>query len=158
MPRIIFKCPYLKGGSPTVTAHLKNLVGYIATRDGAEKIDPGNTRLAATNKQKELVDQLVQSFPESMELFEYEDYLSTPNRGNASAFITMAEPAHPPGEISGIHRQATSRPAVRYPRPVYWGQRFSGALTDCKGGSRTSRQCVATDHFPAERGCCQTGI
>ena len=90
MPRIIFKCPYLKGGSPTVTAHLKNLVGYIATRDGAEKIDPGNTQLAATNKQKELVDQLVQSFPESMELFEYEDYLSTPNRGNASAFITMA--------------------------------------------------------------------
>lgn len=52
MPRIIFKCPYLKGGSPTVTAHLKNLVGYIATRDGAEKIDPGNTQLAATNKQK----------------------------------------------------------------------------------------------------------
>ena len=90
MPRIIFKCPYLKGGSPTVTAHLKNLVGYIATRDGAEKIDPGNTQLAATNKQKELVDQLVQSFPESMELFEYEDYLSAPNRGNASAFITMA--------------------------------------------------------------------
>lgn len=25
-----------------------------------------------------------------MELFEYEDYLSAPNRGNASAFITMA--------------------------------------------------------------------
>ena len=74
MPRIIFKCPYLKGGSPAVMAHLKNLVGYIATRDGAEKIDPGNTRLAATNKQKELVAQLVQSFPESTELFEYEDY------------------------------------------------------------------------------------
>lgn len=89
MPRIIFKCPYLKGGSPAVMAHLKNLVGYIATRDGAEKIDPGNTRLAATNKQKELVAQLVQSFPESTELFEYEDYLSAPNRGNASAFITM---------------------------------------------------------------------
>ena len=89
MPRIIFKCPYLKGGSPAVMAHLKNLVGYIATRDGAEKIDPGNTRLAATNKQKELVAQLVQSFPESTELFEYEDYLSVPNRGNASAFITM---------------------------------------------------------------------
>ena len=89
MPRIIFKCPYLKGGSPAVMAHLKNLVGYIATRDGAEKIDPGNTRLAATNKQKELVAPLVQSFPESTELFEYEDYLSAPNRGNASAFITM---------------------------------------------------------------------
>jgi len=90
MPRIIFKCPYLKGGSPSMMAHLKNLVGYIATRDGTEKIDPGNTRLAATHKQKELVDQLTQSFPESMELFEYEDYLAAPNNGNASAFITMA--------------------------------------------------------------------
>lgn len=90
MPRVIFKCPYLKGGSPRAAAHLENLVGYIATRDGAERIDPGNTLLAATRKQKELVTQLVQSFPESKELFEYEDYLAAPNRGNASAFITMA--------------------------------------------------------------------
>lgn len=88
MPRIIFKCPYLKGGS-SAAAHLENLVGYIATRDGVEKIDPGSTRLAATAKQTDLVAQLIQSFPESKELFEYEDYLASPNRGNASAFITM---------------------------------------------------------------------
>ena len=73
MPRVIFKCPYLKGGSPRAAAHLENLVGYIATRDGAERIDPGNTLLAATRKQKELVTQRVQSFPEGKELFEYED-------------------------------------------------------------------------------------
>ena len=84
-----FQVPLPERRIPRCDGSPKNLVGYIATRDGAEKIDPGNTRLAATNKQKELVAQLVQSFPESTELFEYEDYLSAPNRGNASAFITI---------------------------------------------------------------------
>ena len=37
MPRLIFKCPYIKGGAKRV-AHLKNYVGYIATREGVELI------------------------------------------------------------------------------------------------------------------------
>ena len=90
MPRIIFKCPYLKGGTQSAAAHLENLVGYIATRQGVEKIDPGKTLLPATKKQAALVDRLLQSFPQSKESFEYEDYLADPNRGNASALITMA--------------------------------------------------------------------
>lgn len=90
MPRIIFKCPYLKGGTLNAAAHLENLVGYIATRNGVEKIDPGKTLLPATKKQAALVDQLLQSYPQSRESFEYEDYLANPNRGNASALIAMA--------------------------------------------------------------------
>ena len=39
MPRLILKCPYLKGGSKSTSAHLENLVNYIATRDGVEKIN-----------------------------------------------------------------------------------------------------------------------
>lgn len=34
MPRLILKCPYLKGGSKRTSVHLGNLVNYIATRDG----------------------------------------------------------------------------------------------------------------------------
>lgn len=90
MPRIIFKCPYLKGGTEGASAHLNNLVGYIATRNGVEKIDPGKTLLPATKKQRDMVEQLLQNFPQSKELFEFEDYLADPTRGNASAFITMA--------------------------------------------------------------------
>ena len=40
MARIILKCPYLKGEEKTA-AHLNNLVKYIATRDGVEKIKSG---------------------------------------------------------------------------------------------------------------------
>ena len=38
MPRLILKCPYLKGGSKRISAHLENLIKYIATRDGVEKM------------------------------------------------------------------------------------------------------------------------
>ena len=39
MPRLIFKCPHIKGGSQD-GAHLKHYVGYIATRDGVERLSP----------------------------------------------------------------------------------------------------------------------
>lgn len=89
MPRIIFKCPYLKGGDRH-TAHLKNLIGYIATREGAQRIDPGRTGYAVTKKQRDMVEQILRDFPLSRGMFEYEDYLSKPTRGNASEFITRA--------------------------------------------------------------------
>jgi len=90
MPRLIFKCPYIKGKSKRASAHLKNMVNYIATRDGAERIDPGNKNLPATEKQKELIEQLAREFPLSRGLFEYQDFVQTPTQGNASEFITRA--------------------------------------------------------------------
>lgn len=74
MPRLIFKCPYIKGKSKRAPAHLKNMVNYIATRDGAERIDPGNKNLPATEKQKELIEQLAREFPLSRGMFEYSDF------------------------------------------------------------------------------------
>ncbi len=34
MPRIIFKCPYIKPGTKKAAAHLNNYVRYVATREG----------------------------------------------------------------------------------------------------------------------------
>lgn len=90
MPRLIFKCPYIKGKSKRTPAHLKNMVNYIATRDGAERIDPGSKNLPATEKQKELIEQLAREFPLSRGLFEYQDFVQTPTQGNASEFSTRA--------------------------------------------------------------------
>ncbi len=90
MPRLIFKCPYIKGKSKRASAHLKNMVNYVATRDGAERIDPGNKNLPATEKQKELIEQLTREFPLSRRLFEYSDFTQSPTQGNASEFITRA--------------------------------------------------------------------
>ena len=93
MASIILKCPYLKGGEKTA-AHLSNLVKYIATRDGVEKMDSGHKLWHSTKKQKDLIAQILREFPDARELFEYEDYLENPNRGNASEFITIALEQH----------------------------------------------------------------
>lgn len=89
MARIILKCPYLKGGKQTA-AHLNNLVKYIATRDGVEKMESTHRLWHSTKKQKELIAQILREFPDAKEMFEYEDYLANPNRENASEFISIA--------------------------------------------------------------------
>ena len=90
MPRVIFKCPYLKGGSERAASHLHNYVRYMATRKGAQRMTIGHEQLPATAKQQEMVAQLLREFPLSRGLFEYEDYQTAPTRGNASEFITRA--------------------------------------------------------------------
>ena len=89
-PRVIFKCPHIKGGGEKAAAHLGNYVKYVSTREGVERVDPGKAVLPATEKQARLVAQLLREFPSSRGLFEYGDYQAAPTRGNASEFITRA--------------------------------------------------------------------
>ncbi|WMI82431.1 MobP3 family relaxase [Anaerotignum sp. MB30-C6] len=88
MARIIFKCPYLKGGNNT--AHLSNLVKYIATRNGVQKFSAENKNLPATKKQAALIKNILKEFPDSKNLFEYEDYIQNKTIENASDFISIA--------------------------------------------------------------------
>ena len=90
MPRIIFKCPYIKPGTGKSAAHLSNYVRYAATRDGVEKLTPDQALLPATKKQQAMVERLVRDFPMSRGMFEFEDYRSYPTRAAASEFITRA--------------------------------------------------------------------
>ena len=90
MPRLIFKCPYIKGGTKSTAEHLGNYVKYMATRNGVERIDPGRSEWPATEKQTAMVEQILRDFPISKEMFEYADYLAAPTSGNASDFITRA--------------------------------------------------------------------
>ena len=89
MPRIIFKCPYLKGGAKSAS-HLNNYVRYMATREGAQHLSPDLAQCPVTEPQKQLVERLLRDFPLSRGLFEYEDYVTAPTQGNASEFITRA--------------------------------------------------------------------
>ncbi|MVB09665.1 MobL relaxases [Caprobacter fermentans] len=86
MPRIIFKCRYLKNAA----AHAENLVTYVATREGVEKIPRNWRSLPATEKQKQLIADILARFPDSDRLFEYEDYQNSPTAGNASELILAA--------------------------------------------------------------------
>jgi len=90
MPRVIFKCPHIKGGTTKAAAHLGNAVGYIATRKGVQRIDPGKMNLPATENQVNMVEKLMREFPLCKGLEEYTDYQKSPTRGNASEFITRA--------------------------------------------------------------------
>ena len=89
MARVIFKCPYLKGGAKSAS-HLNNYVRYMATREGAQHLAPDLARCPVTEPQKQLVERLLRDFPLSRGLFEYEDYVAAPTQGNASEFITRA--------------------------------------------------------------------
>ena len=90
MPRLIFKCPHIKGGTTSSVSHLGNYVKYMATRDGAERVQWEQDQQPATEQQKKLVAQIVRDFPLSCGMFEYEDYQTSPTQGNASDFITRA--------------------------------------------------------------------
>ena len=85
MPKIIFKCRYLKSG-----AHAANLVEYMGTREGVEKLPPQIRIKPATEKQRSLIGNLLKQFPDTADLFEYKDYLEKSTVENASEFITAA--------------------------------------------------------------------
>ena len=85
MARLIQKSGYIKNGKAT------GYMEYVATRDGVEIIQ--STELV-TKKQEQFIKKLLKDFPDAKELFEYSDYLQTPNRGTASAFIAVALDTH----------------------------------------------------------------
>ena len=88
MARIILKSPYLK---PNAKVHIENYIRYIATREGAE---PAKNTKPPFETQKKLVDKLVKTYPDSKDLFEYEDYLSHPTRENADELIMRIAEMH----------------------------------------------------------------
>lgn len=87
MPRIIFKCRYLKNAP---RSHLSNLVEYVATREGVEKVLGSSNLLPATKNEQRLIPQILRTLPDTANLFEYEDYLKNQTRENASEFISIA--------------------------------------------------------------------
>ena len=85
MARVILKWRYLKPGS---RQHNKNLIRYIATREGVEKLDDSWKSLPVSQPQKNMIEQLLKDFPDAAQMYEYQDYLASPTKGNASEFIT----------------------------------------------------------------------
>ena len=86
MAKIVTKFKYLKPDSKKKGGYAR----YIATREGAEKIDDSQKNEPATSKQKELIEKITADYPEMMEILEYEDYTANPTVGNASELIARA--------------------------------------------------------------------
>lgn len=108
MPRIIMKSPYIKPNSKT---HIGNYISYIATRDGVEMADSTQKFMEATEKQKQIIKKLISDYPDSKNLYEYQDYLDKPNRGNADELILRIAEAH--AELFGDREKYISYIAQR---------------------------------------------
>lgn len=87
MARLVTKFKYLK---PNRKQRAGGYAKYIATREGAEKIDESFRFAPATVNQVKLIQRLVKDFPDTKEMHEYKDYLAKPNAGNATDFISRA--------------------------------------------------------------------
>lgn len=89
MPRIIFISPHFKSEASS-SKHRSYLVRYIATREGVSPLPAAERKLQVTEKQTQLIAQLLRDFPMTKKQFEYEDYLGSPTRENADDFILTA--------------------------------------------------------------------
>ena len=85
MPKIIVTSRYLKSGSKK---NLANYVRYIATREGSVAVKNIDENAPATKNQQELILSMLNDFPDSKDLFEYEDYVKNPTVKNGSALIS----------------------------------------------------------------------
>lgn len=85
MARLITKFKYLK---PEDRKNVGGYAEYIATREGAEKIDESRKFAPATDKQRRLIQKILADFPDSRSSLEYEDYLKDKTIVTASEFIT----------------------------------------------------------------------
>lgn len=85
MPKIIVTSRYLKSGSKK---NLANYVKYVATREGSVAVKNIDENAPATKNQQELILSLLNDFPDSKELFEYEDYVKKSNFKNGSVLIS----------------------------------------------------------------------
>ena len=88
MPKLIVTSRYLKSGSGK-KKQLYHYVKYIATREGSVPIPNANETAPATKSQQELISSLLHDFPDSKELFEYEDYQKNPTIKNGSSLISV---------------------------------------------------------------------
>ena len=87
MAKLITKFKYLK---PNARQSVGGYAKYIATREGVDKIDESYKLSPCSLKQQQLIEKILNDFPDSREMLEYEDYEKESTMGNASEFITRA--------------------------------------------------------------------
>ena len=82
MAKIIFTSRYIRNAS-----RAGNLVKYMGTREGVEKLSYGVDHSPATKKQQDLIASIVKKYPASAEYPEYVEYLQKKEKASATEFI-----------------------------------------------------------------------
>ena len=84
MPKIIVTSRIIKN-SPKANAG--NLVKYMGTREGVEKLPRNETDQPATVRQQRLIRQILKADPDAKNYPEYQEYLSAQTKTNATEFL-----------------------------------------------------------------------
>lgn len=89
MSRLIMYSSYMKNDKKGNKKHSKNLMEYVATREGVDYEIKDKT-LDVTEAQKVLINDLVNDYSFLKELDSYKTYLENKNTDNASKFLTSS--------------------------------------------------------------------
>ena len=91
-----------------------NLVRYMGTREGVEKLPPGKDDGDATVRQQRLIKSLIETDPDSKKYLEYRDYENAPTKSNATEFIDafIERNADRISEIDKLVKYMAERPGV----------------------------------------------
>ena len=82
MAKIIVSCRFQKSAKD-----IADLIRYMATREGVEKLPDTKKYNLSSSKQDDLILSVVKHFPQSKKFLEYEDFYAMPTRENASEFL-----------------------------------------------------------------------
>ena len=82
MAKIIVSCRFQKNAKD-----MADLIRYMATREGVEKLPNGQKYNIASSKQHDLILSVVKHFPQSKKFLEYDDYYAMPTKENANEFL-----------------------------------------------------------------------
>ena len=93
---------------------MADLIRYMATREGVEKLPSGQKYNIASSKQHDLILSVVKNFPQSKKFLEYDDYYALPTIENANEFLdAVAERyADRADELKGLVNYISNRPGV----------------------------------------------
>ena len=80
MAKIIFTSRYIRNASKA-----GNLVKYMGTREGVEKLPTGIDHAPATKKQDDLIASIVKKFPTAADYPEYVEYQQKKEKASATA-------------------------------------------------------------------------
>ena len=109
MSKIIVSCRFQKSAKD-----IADLIRYMATREGVEKLQDTKKYKIATSSQHDLILSVVKHFPQSKKFLEYEDFYAMPTRENAKEFLdAVAERyADRADELKGLVNYISNRPDV----------------------------------------------
>ena len=109
MAKIIVSCRFQKSAKD-----MADLIRYMATREGVEKLPSGQKYNIASSKQHDLILSVVKNFPQSKKFLEYDDYYALPTIENANEFLdSVAERyADRADELKGLVNYISNRPGV----------------------------------------------